>query len=619
MSGPPPRGHVRLYTAIRPALLAGTYRLTATQRIEWSDGNETLPESSQSVHLVAPRFRMAGTELLNTFPPAYAQGPFSNRFAQVALKRRTLPWERSPGTGADGGKTPWLMLVVLAEGEGEFEPDTPLSSTDLAGLRQAIGLSAAQAAEAGNCDIVKVTGRIVRKCFPSRSDLPYLAHVREVNLLDTEAAAGDDDGFAAIVASNRVLRGGHNYTAFLVSVEGQLNVLQGPRETTDEIGSSTTTPTAPRPGIGIDEGVLEGGHLFGGHVVANVVDRTNTGRIGPVPRGHRKRVDGWEGPRLDEVDEAGMHLVEHELRPLANVSGSVAGGEVVDRVVVPPPDTEPGDESTHRFPVLAHWSFQTVGNGDFETVMRRLDVGLLGTVDATEDDAPTVVPTGHVLIERQTRQGEGTVGWYRGPLVPHELEDRDDVPLHAAEQALRIGSDGIEDLSYAAAFELGRLMALSDPRFVAALIAWRRGGSTRRWRKLSADRFRTDLLPPIPLDHFQLISVDLLDRLLGLQDPAGGFGPLGPLVNPVPWESLYDVQQDVGILQGIGMEVAQIEDALGVEVTSGFGQGPGLIVDAANPIGFEELADLGPGDMTGVLERHFGQELEGIQDLRGRP
>ena len=48
--------------------------------------------------------------------------------------------------------------------------------------------------------------------------------------------------------------------------------------------------------------------------------------------------------------------------------------------------------------------------------------------------------------------------------------------MHAADQARRVGPDGREDLSLAAAFEIGRLLAVSQPAVVAGLLGWRQDG-----------------------------------------------------------------------------------------------------------------------------------------------
>ena len=58
--------------------------------------------------------------MFGVFPPPNANGPFAGRLAQIVLRRRTLPWERSASQAE-----PWLALVVLADGEANFIPDVP--------------------------------------------------------------------------------------------------------------------------------------------------------------------------------------------------------------------------------------------------------------------------------------------------------------------------------------------------------------------------------------------------------------------------------------------------------------------------------------------------------------
>ncbi|MDQ3784895.1 MAG: hypothetical protein M3360_08475 [Actinomycetota bacterium] len=103
---------------------------------------------------------------------------------------------------------------------------------------------------------------------------------------------------------------------------------------------------------------------------------------------------------------------------------------------------------------------------------------MLGKHPAGEDEVG-VLDTGHTVVERITRRGEPTQAWYRGPLTPRQVERRKEPPpLFTAEQALRLGEDGRWDLSEAAAFEIGRLLALSDAAFIGQLARWREEGFT---------------------------------------------------------------------------------------------------------------------------------------------
>src|ERR1019366_8855106 len=125
------------------------------------------------------------------------------------LRRRTLPWERY--IDAAEPTLPWLALVVLADGEGQLTTGQPVDTNSL---------SDPDLRDADTRDVLTVTQRVVTQVFPTKQDLPWLCHVREVDLSDTELALGDDDGWMAVVLANRIPQPGLKYTACLVSLEG---------------------------------------------------------------------------------------------------------------------------------------------------------------------------------------------------------------------------------------------------------------------------------------------------------------------------------------------------------------------------------------------------------------
>ena len=63
-------------------------------------------EHVADVVVSSPRYTMPPDQILSTFPPAMAEGDFGSRLPQIALKRRTLPWERDPGGPALGAQRP---------------------------------------------------------------------------------------------------------------------------------------------------------------------------------------------------------------------------------------------------------------------------------------------------------------------------------------------------------------------------------------------------------------------------------------------------------------------------------------------------------------------------------
>ncbi len=149
--------------------------------------------------------------------------------------------------------------------------------------------------------------------------------------------------------------------------------------------------------------------------------------------------------------------------------------------------------STVRLAVLAHWSFTAAGNDDFKSIVNALDVGPFalapaGSAEAMalaaqgEADADAVAKQaqaavasalafGFAPLNHTMRLGEKTVTWYRGPLVPLDMFKRAVYdPISCADALLRFDPRcGLFVAEYAAAFELGRLLALQNRAFTAAI------------------------------------------------------------------------------------------------------------------------------------------------------
>ena len=137
-----------------------------------------------------------------------------------------------------------------------------------------------------------------------------------------------------------------------------------------------------------------------------------------------------------------------------------------------------------RLAVLANWNFFCQGDTTFKTLMKDLETGLLilpaeRVRQGGEGDAVRRVEEafelGYTALDHRIRNGEKTVSWYRGPLVPlryHELETYAQLP--SADAALRYDyQTGLLDASYAAAWQLGRLLALQNTHFAKSLYRYR--------------------------------------------------------------------------------------------------------------------------------------------------
>ncbi|MCB0650679.1 MAG: hypothetical protein KDC85_05335 [Saprospiraceae bacterium] len=81
---------------------------------------------------------------------------------------------------------------------------------------------------------------------------------------------------------------------------------------------------------------------------------------------------------------------------------------------------------------------------------------------------------GYVPLPQHTRNGLETYAWYRGPLSPNFVPTDPRTRIYrSADKALRYDQDtGLFDASYAAAWQLGRMLALKDSLFSKDLFTW---------------------------------------------------------------------------------------------------------------------------------------------------
>ena len=167
-------GKFVLYSRIEPPLQAGDYRFTVGQDLSaGGHGPADLPVAELATHVSvrAPRFALPPDQVLSTFPPAGSEGAYGSRLPQVAIRRRTLPWERLVQAGVPRS-TPWLALVLVAEGEAELKTNQPVAECVTPGRV----LPGKADVEQGN--YLAIRASTVRRIFPTRLDVPLLAHAR---------------------------------------------------------------------------------------------------------------------------------------------------------------------------------------------------------------------------------------------------------------------------------------------------------------------------------------------------------------------------------------------------------------------------------------------------------
>jgi hypothetical protein len=572
MTSLPAPGTFRLYPFAEPPVPAGEYVLTG----DVSGLPGQVEQLRAAVHITAPRYTMPPDQILSTFPPAGSTGAFGTRLPQIVLRRRTLPWERSPDLDHDvtTTPTPWLALVLLAAGEGQLTTDVDVKDT------VTLGVSLGDDADAPKGACLEIPASVVTKVFPTRDDLPMLCHLREVDLADTELALGDDDGYMAVVLGNRLPQPGVKYLACLVNLEGQygrLPVIPDEQLVTSYIPAGAVFDIGSQLRASYGDQVSFDTAVMGLPPQAGITTASLAAGGGPVvesAHGAAARTGAaWASAAAAAAPPVADTTATAKMKRADGFSYTVRGtlvGQLADPVL--------------RFPVLAYWSFTCDDGGDFQHLAERVQVRMLGHVvtgpetpdgdgtvsgGTTPDGGqsgpapeppparplPLVTPTGHVQLDHLSREGEPSPAWFRGPLAPAAVPRAESPapgqppPLaHHADQLRRVTPDGQEDLGYAAAFEIGRLLALSQPGVAGALARWRAEAyGAARVQQVVSDAMSglpapvatgldaTDpLTDPSLATRPRTLGARASRALVGLlgADPGAAFGPGRPVADP---------------------------------------------------------------------------------------
>ena len=395
MSSDAPTPFMEFYDNLIPALEAGkVYTLTVGQSIDGIDTQGYFKSVEQPFEVRAAQFALDPTSVHGAYPPPNSTGRYDEDLAHIVLNTPILPWERELYVGDK--TTPWLALLIFRVGElaTDHATGSDLVATTVSALltpSDALVTPTVDKASvpsdvlASSCQMITVPGDLLLAVAPSQADLPYLAHVRQV---DESAQPGPSgDGWYSVIVANRFPDpAGGAHRAHLVSLEG-----------------------------------------FGEYMKPGA--RPPSGPEGQPKPFQLASLASWTFTSLATHGESFEGLAR------GFVANQGAGGASLLLRIPAPPAAPKGSE-----------------------LKQRLDVGC-------------------AALPYTTEPGEQTFAWYRGPCTPVVAQPLPTSGPHltSASQALiYVEDDGVFDLSYAAAWNVGRLLALADPAFGPALLGFRR-------------------------------------------------------------------------------------------------------------------------------------------------
>lgn len=327
------RGTIRLHDAVQTGLDAGLYRVTIgvdlTLQGSLFGTTLTIPDSftaERYVSVEAPRYRLDETDLLTAQPMPGSRTEAGGQLPWVALRRRTLPWERRGPV--DDQAVPWLALLLTRDDEAALG-----SASNLA---QIVGATAAgrygETPDVPLAGLVFPTAPALLAMLPTPDEARLLCHVREFDVTDTELSGGDQDGWAAVVLGNRLVTGEQEATwrATLVSLEHRDDLAARRPETSAVLALATWT-FVDTPGssfasalAGLDVGLF--GTVPGAdHSGVSLVRTDHAGGTETVRYRSPLTTAAAGGPDPSAPPDVTMTAAHHLGRLLAAADGRVVG------------------------------------------------------------------------------------------------------------------------------------------------------------------------------------------------------------------------------------------------------------------------------------------------------
>lgn len=410
----------------QPSLESGEYKVTVEQSVKIENKSqpnkpfETKPFKNEiKLAVRGERFSLQPQEIYASFPPAGSLADWSTVLPHIVLGRSTLPWERLANSESQG--KPWLALLLFTEEEyrGEKPGVLPLQLLTLKELKE-------------------------------RSQPPQVIKL------------GD-------LAKNAI----GPLSAELSEKLGNLK----PEE--DFVLGKTYFPSFE----------LEQSQQEADPVIVTDVKKSLLQKILP-------KVDelGYLAHVRQTTNEEPIAVVIGNRLPKQNISNTVYLVSLEKRYTDHDFNyQEATDDDYIRLVVLNSWQFTCI---DLKQNFKDLLTHLNGYQNESEDNkqfstlrlpksatdkaalAESHLSQGYVPLHHNLRRGGKTISWYHGPLIP--ARNKTDMKLStlsvfAADKLVCYNPDhGMFDVSYASAWELGRLLALQDSHFSLNLSNWKR-------------------------------------------------------------------------------------------------------------------------------------------------
>ncbi|MEO1261715.1 MAG: hypothetical protein AAFZ15_23125 [Bacteroidota bacterium] len=439
-----------------PSLDSGDYKITVTQTFS-AKGVPTapfgIPKIVQNFSVFGPRFIINPADIITKFPSPGSTGEYFNILPHIVLDRSTLPWERYADEGESHDTLPWMVLLLFDESELEQVERTivPASTLNKATENPYFpGLNAEKEEKLKDkVSVIDVPVSLLKTVMPKPGDLYYLAHVRQgKNWYDQEEGKE-----AAVVVCNRLPKLGNRSVMHLVSIEQRWKF-----NGTTEVGFDYAGKT------GSDQIKLIS--LASWDFYSSEHFKITDSKLAPLIT--KKTISASEAASL----KTSSYFDQETVMSYDNFGAAIA--TLLSKNWISPKVGTGTSNDPGVLAILKATKYEKTLEGLLTHLNQELMTLQLPTTGHAAVDG--FLESGSVPLKQRFRNGDQSYSWYHGPLVPAAgtFQTLTAPVLHADALLEYHPSQGMFDISYAAAWQLGRLLSLRDKSFSVKLYHYKR-------------------------------------------------------------------------------------------------------------------------------------------------
>lgn len=506
----------------KPKLEAGKYTFTVDHDFGGPKSDQKLKESTEVNLLVAGTRVSVGDEaIFARYPPSGETGDFSDTLPHISFNQGTLPWIRSAYDHEQASSTkenyePWIYLMNVHDGDVQQGLATAVVPCAIKDLRsgdayfpkgQYDSLMADISLKEGDSEVAdRVVQTItIKKSFfntllwQDKSQNNYLSHVRR-----RWQATNDANEYFDAAALNELDK---QFYPGNGSAEAPKKGEDSRVELTDYLRENLHLPDSA---VKIDQLARKSSWLVNdpekGDLLLDLIDGDD-GKNRLKVSSLKRELSVLMSNRFAQSDSTIFPEGTRNNCYVVSLEGYLKeeNREEIDSL---------NDGDMMRIVVLTSWWFNcTEEKVNFEQRSKALDVDslrmpknkispLMGTSNECFIDR---LNAGYVALPHRFRQGDQSISWYRGPLVPNEVVPINQIALNDNELALEkneqiatdadrllcyFDADGMFDISYSSAYELGRMLSFKNNKYCKALSQYKRAKARYIELKLTDDERR---------------------------------------------------------------------------------------------------------------------------------